>query len=66
MIVDTLLGRAKKETGYLVPSIEAIEILSKSNTEAANWWRENTPERIKKGRLFLFNESVCEKVSKYR
>ncbi len=51
-----LFGRTKRETGFLVESKLAIELLARSSPEAANWWYENTPQLLKLNQYFLFDE----------
>jgi len=56
--LSSLLDRPKVETGYIVDSLRAIEILAESSPEAANWWRVHCPDSILSGEQFVFHESV--------
>ena len=53
-----LLGRVRKETGYLVYSAPAIEVLDQSSPDAAAWWRSNVPWVDQPGETFIFQEGV--------
>jgi hypothetical protein len=57
-LIALLSGKFKREPGYLVECMAAVEALSKASPEAANWWRENTPHLMKKGQYFVFQKSV--------
>lgn len=46
--------------GYSVLATDAVGILEKKSSDAANWWRENTPELLLRGRRFIFDEYACE------
>ena len=50
-------GKLKRETGFLVESKVAIDLLSKSAPEAANWWSENTPHLLGAKQYFVFHEN---------
>jgi hypothetical protein len=52
-------GRAERISGYAVESIRAVDILSTSSPEAAEWWRQNTPDLIAKNRYLVFHEESC-------
>jgi len=58
-----LRGRSRFANGYVVPAREAIEILAQASPEAANWWKTSTPFGREPGRMFLFQEEVCEIVA---
>jgi hypothetical protein len=49
-------------SGYKVNALKAISVLEKASPEAAQWWRTNTPHMMKRSRMFLFHEHVCEVV----
>ena len=51
-----LRGRIKKQTGYIVYSAVAIEVLDQSSPDAAAWWRSNVPWVDQPGATFLFQE----------
>jgi hypothetical protein len=59
-LLDILLGRAARETGYVVRVSEAIAELERKSPEAAAWWRENVAHMFTPGRCFLFQERVCQ------
>ena len=61
-IVHLLTFRLHAQTGYVVPSLAAIEILEKSNPDAARWWRENVPRALRPRHKFLFDTACCERV----
>ena len=54
--------RLKLQTGYVVQSPAAVEILEKANPVAASWWRENAPHTVRRGRYFLFAPECCERI----
>jgi len=55
-LVALLTGRFHRESGFVVESKVAIELLAQASPEAANWWRENTPHLLKTGRYFIFQD----------
>ena len=57
-----LTGRYTRTVGYLVESAVAVSLLSQQHPAAAQWWRQNTPEFLEAGRLFMFAAEVCEEV----
>jgi hypothetical protein len=57
-LIALLAGKWRRESGYVVECIAAIEVLSTVSPDAANWWRVHTPHLIKKGQYFLFQEGV--------
>ena len=61
-IIHLLTFRLRVQTGYVVPSLAAIEILEKSNADAARWWRENVPHAAQPQHKFLFAPECCEPV----
>lgn len=61
-LVHLFTLRLTVQTGFVVPALEAVEILEKANPEAARWWRENAPHSVRRGRKFLFSPECCERV----
>ncbi len=65
---DVWLGRGvltrRPETldGYAVEGATAVSMLSKINTDAANWWRDNAPHILQPGAILVFHAKVCEKL----
>jgi hypothetical protein len=59
-MLDILLGRSARETGYAVLVAEAIAALERKSPKAAAWWRENVSHMFTPGRCFLFHERVCQ------
>jgi len=59
-LLDILLGRSRRESGYAVRVTEAIAALEPKSPEAAAWWRENVSHMFAPGRCFLFQEQVCQ------
>jgi hypothetical protein len=55
LLGDILRGRAVRESGYLVSSHLALDILAKSSPAAASWWRESAPHLLRPGHVFLFH-----------
>ena len=49
-------------SGFAVRVLDAVRALEGHNAEAARWWRENTPDLIKPGELFLYPGEACELV----
>jgi hypothetical protein len=47
---------------YLVDVDRAIDILAEADPEAAEWWEENAPHLLGRGKKFGFAEDVCEEV----
>lgn len=56
-LVALFSGKLKRETGFLVESKVAIDLLSKSAPEAASWWAENTPHLLQAKQYFVFHEN---------
>jgi hypothetical protein len=56
-------GRASRVSGYPVEGSRAVEVLEKSNPEAAAWWREHASQFIIPNRYLVFHEEVCERVA---
>jgi hypothetical protein len=52
--------RLHLHTGFVVPSLAAVEILEKTQPHAARWWRENAPHAVRPRRYFLFSTDCCE------
>ena len=52
-------ARYEHSSGFMVQSLEAVDILAAVSPEAAEWWRANTPHILKASRCFMFDESVC-------
>jgi hypothetical protein len=48
--------------GFAVRVVDAIAALESHNAEAAQWWRDNTPDIIRPGQLFVFAGEACELV----
>ncbi len=61
-LVHLLTFKLKIQTGFVVPSLAAIEILEKTQPDAARWWRENAPHTVRPGRNFLFSTDCCVRV----
>lgn len=61
-IIHLFTFRLKIQTGYVVPSLAAIEILEKANVVAGRWWRENAPHAARPRRKFIFSLDCCERV----
>jgi hypothetical protein len=53
-------GRAERIRGYVVESVDAVDILASSSPAAAAWWRENSPQLIGPRRYLVFHEHVCQ------
>src|SRR5258706_4853553 len=61
-LVHLVTFRLKVYTAYVVPSLAAIEILEKTDGTAAQWWRENAPHTVRRGRHFLFPPECCRRM----
>src|SRR5262245_60617773 len=57
-----LRGRSEIIVGYRVEAKSAVDILETSSPDAAEWWRKNTPEYLRYGRLFVFHAEACRLV----
>jgi hypothetical protein len=51
-----------RQTGYLVHTANAIELLEKASPEAAAWWKENRPDLATGTQQFLFATEGCRVV----
>src|SRR5665213_4593124 len=54
-LIALVTGRIKIMRGYFVDANEAVEQLSKSAPFAANWFREQWPQSLAPGMVFMFN-----------
>lgn len=61
--IALLLGKYRREPGYLVESLIAIQTLAQSSPEAADWWRSNAAYLLQPGQYFLFQEGTAQVVS---
>jgi hypothetical protein len=55
-LLSRLFGQFKHESGFLVESVVAIDLLSNTSQEAADWWRTQVPELTRPGQIFMFQE----------
>lgn len=55
-----LAFRYRIQSGYIVPTLPAIEVLERSNPSAARWWRENAPHAVRARRYMLFSTECCQ------
>jgi hypothetical protein len=62
---DVVCGRVQTTTGYMVETLQAVEILDLATATAASWWRQNTPHLLRPKRYLLFPVEVCEIVEPY-
>jgi len=51
-------GKLVRRSGYAVETTAAVAILATKSPEAAAWWRENTPQLVRRGRYFVFPYEV--------
>ena len=49
-----------RQNGFAVPAVAAVEALAAVNPLAAAWWRENTPQLLRPGQTFLFEDAACK------
>lgn len=56
-----LRGQTVKVRGYLVDGPTAIERLSGASPEAAQWYRENTPDVVSGKMTMVFDATFCER-----
>lgn len=62
-LVHLVTFRLSVQTGFVVSSLTAIEILEQADPLAARWWRENASHTVRRGRHFLFSPECCERVN---
>jgi hypothetical protein len=53
-------ARVSGQHGYAVQVSDALHELEKLDGHVARWWRENTPDLVRPGKLFVFSADVCE------
>lgn len=58
----SLTGARITTTGYLTRAAKAIEILSRTRPDAAEWWRDHAPKFLREEAEFLFEAPACERV----
>lgn len=61
-LFSMLLGQAKREDGYIVEALAAVELLERNSWEAADWWRQNVSHLMKPGMHFIFDAAACEEI----
>ena len=61
-LIHLVTFRLKVQVGFVVDSLAAVEILEKSNADAARWWRENVPRAMQPRHKFLFAPECCQRV----
>ena len=59
-LLGALLGQFRKESGYAVNALEAVNILAAKDPVAAAWWRDNCAHRLDGKHHFVFAAEVCE------
>jgi hypothetical protein len=57
---DLMCGRVQSATGYMVETLQAVEVLDGANAAAATWWRQNAPHLLQPKRYLLFPVEVCQ------
>ena len=58
-IVAWLRGRLEAESGFLVAVIPALEVLERTDPDAAAWWKENAAHVVTSSQKFLFRADAC-------
>jgi hypothetical protein len=53
-----LSGNLRRQEGYLVDALAAVEALEAVHPEATAWWRKNTPQLMRTNRRFIFQKNV--------
>jgi hypothetical protein len=61
-LIYLLAFRYRIHSGYIVPTLLAIEVLERSNPAAARWWRENAPHAVRARRFLVFSTECCQPV----
>jgi hypothetical protein len=61
-LIAILMGRAQRESGYVVEARVAVDLLSIRSPEAADWWRQHAPQLIAPGKYLLFAAEACEEI----
>ena len=59
--MGVLSGDPENVDGFAVKGVDAIQLLEVYNSDAASWWRENTPWVLFVGDL-IFKKDSCELV----
>lgn len=57
-----LLGKSRREVGYIVNAKVAVDLLGTVAPEAAEWWRQHTPHLLDGRHHLIFDEACCEVV----
>ena len=47
----------KTHSGYAVDAARAVALLEEVSPYAAGWWRQNTPQLVKPGMKFVFDQN---------
>lgn len=61
-LIYLLVFRYRIHSGYIVPTLSAIEVLERSNPSAARWWRDNAPHAVRARRFLVFPTECCQLV----
>jgi hypothetical protein len=59
LLLALFTGQLRKRHGYAVAVVEALMALEASHPAAAKWWRENAPQVLMPGKVFVFSAEVC-------
>ena len=51
-------GKYEKNSGYVVQASTAVELLTETSPEAADWWRTHASHLLKPGKMFLFDQGA--------
>jgi hypothetical protein len=54
----------ERSFSFKVRALDAFSVLEQKNAEAANWWKEHTPQLFQPGKLLSFRAEVCELLPK--
>ena len=59
-VLRILLGQLRRQPGYAVNALEAVNILAARDSLTAKWWREHCPHMLDGKRHFVFAADVCQ------
>src|SRR5258708_30648821 len=61
-LIHLVLGRYSISQGYAVDGSVALEILSATQPEAAQWWREHATRSVAPGKKLVFDAMACARL----
>lgn len=62
-LMNILTGASRRQAGYAVDALAAVDVLAAKDPAAADWWRQHCAYLLDGKRRFCFSADVCERRS---